>query len=139
MKEYQKASLSKRFIASAIDYLVIGCFFMVFVYTFGELDENGEYVVHGLQALVPIGFWFLYLIVIETLVQATLGHFIIGLKVIRDDTSRITFTNAFKRHLLDPIDFFFFGVPAIITIKSTPSNKRLGDIWAKTLVIKDMN
>ena len=44
-----------------------------------------------------------------------------------------------KRHLLDPIDLLFYGIPAIITIKNTEKHQRLGDLWAKTIVIDTMD
>jgi uncharacterized RDD family membrane protein YckC len=30
---------------------------------------------------------------------------------------------------------FFFGLIAILTIKNTEKNQRLGDLWAKTVVV----
>ncbi len=47
-----------------------------------------------------------------------------------------TFGQSFKRHLLDPIDMFFFGLIGILTIKNSVKNQRLGDMWAKTIVMK---
>ena len=44
---------------------------------------------------------------------------------------------SFKRHLLDPIDMSMFGLIAIIIIKNTNYNQRLGDLWAKTIVVKN--
>ena len=137
METQEKSKLSNRFIASLIDYIVIGLFFMVYVHIYGQQNETGGYSVHGLKALIPLVFWFVYLIVIESIFSATAGHFIMGIKVVRIDFSRINFTDSLKRHLLDLIDFNFFGIPAIISIKNTTLNQRLGDLWAKTIVIND--
>jgi len=74
---------------------------------------------------------------------ATLRNSLVGLKPIpKNGTNRkLTFGEAFKRHLLDPIDMFFFGLVGIITIKNTDLNQRVGDLWAKTIVvpIKSLN
>lgn len=137
MDTQQRTGLTNRFIASFIDYIVITCFFMIYVYNFGEPNYEGGYTVHGIKALVPIIFWFIYLIVIESLFNATVGHFLLGLKVVKIDYSRIDFINSLKRHLIDPIDFFLFGIPAMICIRNTELNQRLGDLWAKTLIIND--
>ena len=137
METQQKASLGKRFIASFIDYLAIGCFFMMYTYKFGVPNEDGGYTVSGLKVFVPLIFWFIYLVIIETLINATLGHFILGMKVVKIDNSRIDFTKALKRHLVDPIDFFLLGIPAMICINNTALNQRIGDLWAKTIVIND--
>jgi uncharacterized RDD family membrane protein YckC len=77
------------------------------------------------------------LIVIEDIFSATVGHFVMGLKVVKDDNSRIDFVDSIKRHLLDPFDIFPFGIPAMISIKNSALNQRLGDLWAKTIVIND--
>jgi uncharacterized RDD family membrane protein YckC len=37
--------------------------------------------------------------------------------------------------LLDPIDILFYGIPAIIAIKNSDKHQRLGDMWAKTIVV----
>ena len=137
MERQEKAKLRARFFASLIDYIVIMCFFIIFVYKYGEPKIDGGYEVHGVKSLIPIGFWFIYLIVIESIFSFTVGHFIMGLKVVKDDYDRIDFIDSLKRHLIDPIDFNFFGIVAMILIKNTALNQRLGDIWAKTIVIKD--
>ena len=135
--ETQRSSLGNRLFATLIDYLVIGCFFIIYVYKFGEPNNEGGYTVHGLKALVPIGFWFVYLIVIEGIFSATVGHFFMGLKVVKTDNSGIDFVDSIKRHLIDIIDFMPFGIPAMISIKNSTLNQRLGDMWAKTIVIND--
>jgi uncharacterized RDD family membrane protein YckC len=135
--EIQRSSLGNRFCASLIDYLIIGCVFMIYVYKVGEPNDEGGYTVQGLKALVPLGFWVVYLIVIEGIFGATVGHFVMGLKVVKTDNSRIDFVDSIKRHLLDPIDIFPFGIPAMISIKNSALNQRLGDLWAKTIVIND--
>jgi len=137
METQVRAKLGNRFLASLIDYIIIGCFFMVFVYKYGEPNEDGGYSIHGLITFVPLGFWFIYLIVIESLLNASIGHFLLGLKVVKTDNSRIDFVDSIKRHMADFIDFFFFGIVAMILIKNTNLNQRLGDIWAKTIVIND--
>lgn len=137
METQDRAKLSTRFLASLIDYAVIICFFMFFVYKYGEPNSDGGQSIHGLKTLVPFGFWFLYLIVVESILSATVGHFLLGLKIVNIDYSKIDLSKSIKRHILDPIDFFFFGLPAIISIKNTPLNQRLGDLWANTIVVID--
>ncbi len=137
MEIQKKVKLSSRFFASLIDYLVIISFYVFFLLKYGEQNTDGEYTVHGLKSLIPFLFWFIYIVGIESAFNATVGHFILGLKVIKPDNSRISFSDSLKRHLLDIIDFSFFGIPAIVTIKNTPLNQRIGDLWAKTIVVYD--
>jgi uncharacterized RDD family membrane protein YckC len=77
-------------------------------------------------------------VVIEGIDGATLGHHLFKLKVVKLNGERIGLREALKRHLLDGIDLFFYGIPAFITIRNTEKHQRIGDLWAKTFVI-DLN
>jgi hypothetical protein len=44
---------------------------------------------------------------------------------------------AFKRHLLDPVDFAFFGLVAIILVKTRDDHKRLGDMVADSHIVRE--
>lgn len=137
METQQSSNLVNRFFATLIDYIIIVCFFVVYAYKYGDPNETGGYTVNGLKSLIPIVFWFAYLIVIESLFNATAGHYLFGLKVVKENGTKIDFVDSLKRHIIDPIDFFFFGIPALICIKNTKLNQRLGDLLAKTIVITD--
>jgi uncharacterized RDD family membrane protein YckC len=131
-----KTNLGRRFLAGFIDYSIILVFFFVFVYSFGKPNDEGGYSVTGFLALIPVLFWFTFTILLEAFFGATLGNSIVGLKpksLIRNN-DKISFSQSLKRHLLDPIDMFPFGLIGIMTIKNTDKNQRLGDIWAKTVV-----
>lgn len=131
-------NLTKRFLAGLIDYAIIYAFFFAFISAFGEPNEEGGYSVTGFLALVPILFWFVFLVVIETIFGATLGNSIVGLqpKSLIKNNGELSLGQSLKRHVLDPIDMFPFGLLAIMTIKNTDRNQRLGDIWAKTIVVE---
>ena len=136
-----KPNLRNRFLAALIDYSIIYIFFFVYVYAFGEPNDEGGYSVNGFLGLPPIVFWGIMTVGLEQWFEATLGNLIVGLKPIsiRGFTKRLTFAQSLKRHLLDPIDMFFFGLIAIITIKNTDQNQRLGDIWANTIVLENLD
>ncbi|MGY5353631.1 RDD family protein [Wenyingzhuangia sp. IMCC45467] len=137
-----------RILAGIIDYSFILCFIFIFITTYGEVDNEGNYSVSGVLALFPLLFWGIMTIGIEQLFGATIGNFVVGLKPIsienlfKNETSeniykKPTFNQSLKRHLLDPIDMLFIGIIGIITIKNTDKNQRLGDIWGNTIVIKE--
>jgi uncharacterized RDD family membrane protein YckC len=131
----QPKYFGRRILATSIDYGV--CFLLFYLYAryAGEPTETG-YSVHGFAALIPVLYWFIYFIVSEALLSATPGHIAVGLKVLRLDGKQPGIVDSLKRRLMDPIDFFFFGIPAIITIRNTPYAQRLGDIWAHTKVLR---
>ena len=134
-----KTNLGKRFLAGLIDYSIIFTFFYFFVYSFGQPNDEGGYTVNGILALVPVVFWFAFIVLLEVLFDATLGNSIMGLKPksLIKNNGELSFSQSLKRHLLDPIDMFLFGLIGIITIKNTDRNQRLGDIWAKTIVTEN--
>ena len=147
MTEYKTQPLiGKRIIAGLVDYAIIYGFLIIYILIFGEQSETGEYSVNGIKSLVPVLFWAIMAIGIEQLMGKTLGNSLVGLKPIsikqnsnstfKSSMTKPTFGQSFKRHLLDPIDMFFFGLIGILTIKNSEKNQRLGDMWAKTIVVK---
>ncbi|WP_374175371.1 RDD family protein [Flavobacterium tructae] len=132
-----KPNLKKRILAGIIDYvLMLGMLYIMFVY-FGNRTSTG-YELHGLPLLITILIWCFYMIGFELKFNGTLGNLMFDLKVvsIKDPNSTsLTFGQSFKRHLLDLLDIWFFGLLGILLIKNTKYNQRLGDLWAKTIVI----
>jgi len=142
-----KPNIGDRILAGIVDYIIIYGFTFFLIFTFGEPNDEGGYSLNGLPGLIPILFWGIMTVGLEQWFGATLGNSLVGLKPvsIRKSTDnstfsgtdkKLTFGQSFKRHLLDPIDMFFFGLIGIITIKNTDKNQRLGDIWGNTIVVK---
>ena len=140
-------NIRKRILAGFVDYLIIYAATFFLAYTIGEPNDEGGYSLNGAPALIPMVFWLLMTVGLEQLFGSTLGNGLVGLKPISikkeldqqtwgNYNDKPTFGQSLKRHLLDPIDMFFFGLIAIITIKNTPLNQRVGDLWAKTVVVK---
>tara|TARA_B110000211_G_scaffold227413_1_gene282225 strand:+ start:516 stop:962 length:447 start_codon:yes stop_codon:yes gene_type:complete len=138
-----ESNIGNRFVAGLVDYIIIYGFTFFLSYTIGEPNNEGGTSLSGLPALIPLIFWLIMTVGLESGLGATIGNSLVGLKAIpKNGTNRkLTFSESFKRHLLDPIDMFFFGLVAIITIKNTEMNQRIGDLWAKTIVvsIKSLN
>lgn len=135
MDSRNKKQIGKRIFAGLFDYIIIYSFLFIFVHYFGETTAEGDKQVSGLPMLIPIIFWGLMTIGAEQLFGRTLGNYAVDLKPISMENSKLTIVQSFKRHLLDPIDMLFFGLIGILLIKNTENNQRLGDIWAKTVVI----
>jgi uncharacterized RDD family membrane protein YckC len=131
-----KAKVSKRVLATIIDYFITTFFFFTFVMIFGEPNDEGGKTVTGLPAFIPIAFWFGWMILPEAIFGATAGHEIMGLKVVSIDGSKVSFGQSCKRRLCDAIDISWcFGLIAYILVKNTTNSQRLGDIWGHTLVV----
>lgn len=130
-------NIGNRLTAGLVDYIIICTVTFILIYAIGEPNNEGGYSLKGLSALIPMIFWFIMTVGLEISFGVTLGNSLVGLKPIpKNGTNRkLTFGESFKRHLLDPIDMFFFGLVGIVTIKNTDLNQRVGDLWAKTIVI----
>lgn len=128
--------LLRRALATTIDYGLYLIFYGWFIYTYGVPNDEGGYTMsNDPKALWVFVVWFIYFPIAESIRGQTLGKLLVGLRVVSKNGRPISFGQAFKRHLVDMIDFFFFGIVAVIIIKNTPDHQRLGDLLAKTIVI----
>ena len=132
--------LLRRTLSTFIDYGLYLIFYVWFLMTFGIQNEEGQYEIkNDSVGLIVLVVWFIYFPIIESIKGQTLGKLIMKLRVVTKSRNQISFGQAIKRHLVDMLDFFFFGLVAIIAIKNTPDHQRLGDLWAKTIVIGEDN
>ncbi len=138
LQETKPKYIGRRYLAGFIDYSIVYLITFLLVFTLGTQDEDYTYHLNGLPALIPVLFWFLFIVCLENWFGATVGNSIVSLKptTLSGYANKISFGQSLKRHLLDPIDMFFFGLIAIMVIKTSDKNQRLGDIWAKTTVTK---
>ncbi|SFA58951.1 Uncharacterized membrane protein YckC, RDD family [Pedobacter suwonensis] len=134
MRHY-KANIKKRIYASILDYGLFGACFMVYLIFFGEYVEERAYTISGGGILPILLFWLLYFVIAEGVYGATLGHQSFNLKVVTLHGEKIGITQALKRRFFDPIDFFCFGLVAFLLVRNSEKNQRVGDAYAKTLVI----
>jgi uncharacterized RDD family membrane protein YckC len=68
----------------------------------------------------------------------TLGKMALGLRVVGDDGGPVWFRQALLRALAGFVEFWLFvGAPALICSLFNQRGKRLGDVFAGTIVIKD--
>ena len=132
----RKPYFKLKILATLFDYGIFMFLFWLFVDTFGIVKPDGSKEVTGELALVIPIFWFLYFVGTESLNQATPGHDIFKLRVLKSNGRRIEFMDALKRRICDPIDILFYGIPAFICIKKTEKCQRIGDLLADTIVVK---
>jgi len=86
-------------------------------------------------ALVILGS-VLYHTISEGVHGSTLGKLICGLVVIKEDRKPCGFFSALWRSLAYLIDAFIFTIPAVLSMSKSSKRQRLGDRWAKTMVVK---
>jgi uncharacterized RDD family membrane protein YckC len=80
-----------------------------------------------------------YPLVFETTTRGrSLGKMAMGLRVVSDDGSPERFRQALFRALAAVVEIWmFFGAPAVICSMISPTAKRIGDVFAGTVVISE--
>ncbi|MCT9084396.1 RDD family protein [Streptomyces fulvoviolaceus] len=138
--ELRPARLPSRALAVLIDltvaviaYIVVT---IVLVATTASLDEAA-------QVALSIAAFLLVLvggpIAVETLTHGrSLGKLACGLRVVRDDGGPIRFRHALVRGAIGAVEILMtFGVVACIASLVSARGRRLGDVFAGTLVVRE--
>jgi uncharacterized RDD family membrane protein YckC len=134
------AQMPSRALAIIID-LVVQTTFLVGAYAilgaFAGVSDPAMFgaVMIVLFVLVMVGYPVLF----ETLSRGrSLGKLALGLRVVGDDGGPERFRQALFRGLAGVVEFWlFFGAPALIASLVSQRGKRLGDVFAGTIVISD--
>ncbi len=133
---YPKKYIGKRIAATVIDYTIVIAITWLYIMTFGTETEEGTYTVIGISALVPFFFWCIYFIVCEAALGGTLGHQLLSLKIVSTDGRSPTFGQIIMRRISDALEISCcLGLIAFILVNTNSQAQRLGDIWAKTIVL----
>ena len=137
------ASTRDRFAAFVIDSL-IGFYFywiagLVLMKFFGAKSFAIMHAGAGRLAthlIFTSALFFLYYVVMESLLGATLGKLFCRIQVVQENGEKASLGNVVIRNFLRIVDYLFFFLIAVIAMESSPLNQRLGDRAAKTLLVK---
>ena len=134
--EYELASVGDRILAALLDYLVMFAYIVVIIIvaTSVELDFNTTYFV-----IFYIPIFFYHFICEISFNGQSFGKKQMNIKVVKLDGTQPTLGSYLFRWLIKPIDIFFYGGVAILTIIISGKGQRLGDIPAGTTVIRLKN
>ena len=140
---YSVAGIGSRFYAAMLDTLLltliggIGSFVVVSAIT--ELDDIFGNWLAAIGGLVVFAlFWGYYMLFEVTMNGQSPGKRALGLRVIKEDGYPISFADSAIRNLVRIIDFlpFCYGI-AVITMLMNKNWRRLGDLAAGTIVVRD--
>jgi uncharacterized RDD family membrane protein YckC len=138
--QVQYVGVGRRFVATLVDLILFLIVFVVVAVVSGHAQASGGSVsasLTGAPALILDILFFLYYIVLEAVLGATLGKLLLGLRVVNVDGSRIGWGASIIRNLLRIIDVLpFFYLLGAILIWTSPQRQRLGDRVAKTVVVR---
>jgi uncharacterized RDD family membrane protein YckC len=138
--ELRLAKLASRFLALAID-LALQCAVLVgaLLLVGGLADTADGALLAAVSLSVVVGVLLVYPVTVETLSRGrSLGKLALGLRVVRDDGGPVRFRHAFLRALLGVVEIWAtFGAVALIASLASTKGKRLGDVLAGTVVIRE--
>ena len=132
----------RRVVATIIDGLVFGVAYWLLALAFGDLRTEGEAAnwVSNLPAWASVAYGLFvvgYYIVLEGYLGQTLGKMAVGIKVAAEATGQTPgIAAAAVRTVLRLIDGLFCYAVAFFTALASAKRQRLGDMAARTLVIR---
>ena len=132
------ATVLQRVVAWIIDIVIIG---IVMVLIFGIGFSSllmGSMALFGTAVVSMFLVMFIYTIGLETYWRGqTVGKKVLQIRVVTENGKRIKFREAFLRNILRILDNQFAGIIGLILIVVTKKKQRIGDMIAKTVVVKD--
>lgn len=124
-----------RAVATIIDVVILYVVFLVIAIITGEAD-GASFSMGTVGSCISLIVSLAYYIVMETMMGATVGKMVVGLKVVKEDGSAMDWQTSIIRTLLRIVDGFFFYLVGAIIVWTSPTKQRLGDKVAKTFVVK---
>ena len=143
--QFELAGVGSRAAAALLDTLLLGLFQILCWLVLGLLVDlqstAGNWAVAIFFLVFVFVFLFLYYALFEGLNSGrTPGKMALGIRVVMDSGRPVTLGAAALRNLLRLIDFWFPLAPlapGMLFVLLTKSNKRLGDLAAGTVVVRD--
>ncbi len=140
---YEVVGIGSRFIAGIVDSAIIGAILtavaLIIVLTASPFDgDNGTLISAIGLFLFFVILWGYYIFFEMSWNGRSPGKRMAGLRVIKRDGTPITLSESIIRNLLRTIDSLpaFYGV-GIVSMFIDGQSRRLGDIMAGTLVVRD--
>ncbi len=135
MLDLEIAGVGSRVLAAVIDWMIVGLLVAVTGVAFAWVAPSARWIV-AIGIGLTFGIIYGYFTLFEGLRGGqTPGKRRLDIRVIRDTGHGVTLAEAAARNLLIPIDLI--GLIGVILIAVTPRGRRLGDMVAGTVVVRD--
>ena len=142
---YEVVGIGSRFMAAAVDttliiilQVIVNLTLFLFLSVIFDVDSGGAWAA-ALFGLISFALLWGYYIFFELLWNGqSPGKRLTNLRVMRHDGMPITATESVVRNLIRLVDFLplFYGV-GVVTMFINDQSRRLGDLAAGTLVVRD--
>ena len=129
----------RRIVATLIDGVILSVILNILGRVFDVKVPSGTLDLTTLSfggSLLAAGVVLAYYIVLEGWFGRTAGKLVTGIRVVDDNGNRPGFVSALVRTLLRLIDGIFAYLVAFIIVVNSSRRRRLGDMAAKTLVVR---
>lgn len=138
---FEIAGLAARFVAWLIDFLLMIAILIGAMLVISFLGIVSPDLAMAIQFIAAFLIYMGYFIFFELKTGGTTpGKKIMKLRIIQDTGVRITFFNSFIRNimrLMDSTPFTLLHLPGALVAFFHPLNRRLGDLTAGTLVVRE--
>jgi uncharacterized RDD family membrane protein YckC len=134
------AQLPMRAVGALIDIAVIVIGYLVALMLWAAtLTQFDEAVTAAIMVIFTVLVFVGYPLVFETATRGrSVGKMVMGLRVVSDDGGPERFRQALFRALASVVEIWMLlGSPAVICSMLSPKAKRIGDIFAGTVVISE--
>jgi uncharacterized RDD family membrane protein YckC len=142
LREYEFASLWRRFLADYIDTVITMAPFAIPVYSLFKEDTFLDnpfrffgFILYSMLAMLLVGYFYRSLL--EGIWGKTIGKKICGIVVLKDEFTKCNISKGLLRNLMRMVDFCFYYLVGVVSIVGTMKWQRLGDIVAGTVVVRD--
>ncbi len=142
LKEYEFASLWRRFLADWVDTFITMAPFAVPIYFLFREDSFFDnpfrfFAIVLLLMLAMLLVCYFYRSLLEGIWGKTVGKKICGIVVLKDDFTKCDIPRGLLRNLMRIVDLFFYYWVGVVSIVATMKWQRLGDIVAGTVVVRN--
>ena len=140
-EELEYASIGTRFVAIFIDGLIITpIIFLLALFSIVTIANKDAPII--LICIVIISVYIVYFTILEGPFNngQTIGKRVMSIRVVNEANESTTYTKSLIRNILrfvDQIPFFPHYLVGFIAIYLSDKNQRIGDMAAKTIVIKE--
>lgn len=138
--DVQVAQLPVRALGAMIDLTIIGVGYVIAILLWAvALPEFDEALTAAILIIFTVTVIVGYPLAMETATRGrSVGKMVMGLRVVSDDGSPERFRQALFRALAGFVEIWMlFGGPAVIASLSSANGKRIGDMFAGTVVISE--
>ena len=142
--EYPLAGLGSRFAALLADLLIVGVlitFFLILFYLLILFPGTSEFLrwIPALSFFCSMATFWCYFFFLEAFRDGqTIGKKWMSIRVVMDDGYPITLEAALIRNLIRIVDLLFGGLVGGFFMLLTARAKRLGDMAASTVVVREL-